>query len=57
MNIHIFNACLLIGWIMVTAGAMVLNLGAGACVGGALLIALTFATARMGGLFINKDSE
>jgi len=50
VEIKIFNACLLAGWLMVTAGAMVLSFGAGLCVGGALLIALTLLIAKVGGL-------
>jgi hypothetical protein len=57
VNINIFNACLLVGWIMVTAGAMIISIGAGLCAGGALLIGLTLVTARIGGLFIPKKGE
>lgn len=58
MNIKIFNLCLLIGWVMVTAGAMVLNIGAGLCAGGVLLILLTLLTVKIGGLFVaNKGGQ
>ena len=57
MNIRIFNASLLIGWFMATAGGIVLNMGIGLCGGGLLMIALTLAMAKMGGLFVPKDEH
>ena len=56
MNIKIFNACLLVGWLMVTIGGCILNIGAGLCAGGALLIGLTLAMVKIGGLFVAKGS-
>lgn len=56
MNIRILNACLLVGWLMTTGGAMILNVGAGLCAGGILLIGLTVAMSKIGGIFIPKDS-
>jgi hypothetical protein len=56
LNIKIFNICLLIGWLMVTIGGMLLNVGAGLCIGGALLIGLTIVMSKIGGLFVQKDN-
>jgi drug/metabolite transporter (DMT)-like permease len=56
LNIKIFNICLLIGWLMVTIGGMILNVGAGLCIGGALLIGLTIIMSKIGGLFVQKDN-
>jgi hypothetical protein len=50
MNMHVFNICLALGWIMATAGGMLLNPGAGLLGGGLLLLALTLLVARMGGV-------
>jgi len=56
LNIKIFNACLLVGWVMATAGGMILNLGAGLCGGGVLLIALTIGMVKIGGLFVSTGT-
>lgn len=48
-NTH-FNIAVFTGWLMATAGAMLLNIGAGLIAGGVLLIALTIGLARMAGL-------
>ena len=50
MNIKIFNGCLLLGWLMVLAGSVVINPGWGVAVSGALLLALTMASAYIVGL-------
>jgi hypothetical protein len=49
MNVHVFNFALLGGWLLATAGAIVINVGAGICFGGLLLLALTLFAARVGG--------
>ena len=53
MHVHIFNACLLVGWLLVLGGSVLLNVGAGLAVGGVLLIVLGMISARMaGGLYV-----
>lgn len=51
MNLRVFNLCLLVGWLMVLAGGVVINLGWGIAVSGALLLALVLAGAYLGGLY------
>lgn len=41
MNIHLFNACLLAGWLMLVLGVGLWSVPAALVVGGAALIALT----------------
>lgn len=50
MNIKHFNIAVLLGWLLTSVGAMLLNLGAGLVVSGMLLLALTFSLIRIGGL-------
>lgn len=50
MNIKIFNIAVLLGWALASAGAIMLNTGAGVAASGLLLIALTVGLARMAGL-------
>ena len=50
MNLRVFNACLLIGWLMTTVGVSLISRGVGIAVGGCLLIALTLGVAWFGGL-------
>lgn len=57
MNVHVFNATLLIGWLLVLIGGVVLNVGAGLLGAGLLLIALAFAVARIAGVFVPKKEE
>ena len=50
MNITFFNICIALGWAFATAGAMVLNIGAGLLTGGLLMMGITLLLARIGGL-------
>jgi len=52
MNAHIFNICLLLGWLFVLAGGIYLNVGAGLVAGGVLLLGIVFAVARMAGVYV-----
>jgi hypothetical protein len=54
MNARIFNAALLIGWLMATAGGCLASLRFGLIFGGLLLLLLTLLTARMGGIYMPK---
>ena len=51
MNIHIFNACLLIGWLLVLVGGVLVSPGIGLACAGLLLLVLAFISARLGGLY------
>lgn len=55
MHVHVFNACLLVGWLLVLAGGVLINVGAGLAVAGGLLIALAMIAARLaGGMYLGK---
>lgn len=55
MNLHIFNAALIAGWLMVLSGAMLINTGAGLVLGGLLLLALVFISVHLaGGVYSGK---
>lgn len=54
MNARIFNAALLIGWLMAVAGGCLANIPYGLIGGGLLLLILTLLTARMGGIYTPK---
>ena len=49
MNASVFNACLLIGWLLVLTGGVCINPGAGLAVAGVLLILLALLSARIAG--------
>lgn len=51
MNILHFNIAVLLGWLLTSAGALLVSPGYGLVASGVLLIALTFALARMGGVY------
>lgn len=52
MNIHIFNAGLLTGWLLVLAGGVLVHPGAGLIGAGVLLLVLVFLSVRVaGGVF------
>lgn len=50
MTIRVFNACVLLGWLVASVGAGLWWLPAGLMFGGVSLVGLTFAVARIGGL-------
>ena len=49
MNRHVYNACMLIGWALVSTGAGLVHLPSGLMVAGGLLLALTINAARLAG--------
>ncbi|MGP8437174.1 hypothetical protein ACT2FY_12980 [Paraburkholderia fungorum] len=61
MNAYIFNACLLIGWLLALAGGLLLNPGAGLIFAGLLLLAIVLVVTRMVGIYVpsreKKDSD
>ena len=53
MSVIVFNACLLLGWLLVLAGGVLLSPGAGLLGAGLLLIVLCFMGVRVaGGLIV-----
>ena len=56
MNLTHFNTAVLLGWLLVSAGAMLVSIGYGLVASGVLLIVLTFALARMGGIYKTADA-
>jgi hypothetical protein len=50
MDIKFFNTCLLLGWLMLTVGGCIVHPGWGLVLGGVVMLALTFASAWLGGL-------
>ncbi|MFM0506678.1 hypothetical protein [Paraburkholderia sp. RL17-373-BIF-A] len=57
MNAHIFNICLLIGWLLSLAGGVLLNLGGGMIFAGLLLLAIVLVVTRMVGIYVPKREE
>lgn len=51
MNLYVFNACIAIGWLMVTGGAFLISAAVGAITGGVLLIGLSLLAVRLGGVY------
>lgn len=49
MDIRVFNACLLIGWLLVLVGGVLIHPGAGLLTAGLLMLVLVFVTARQAG--------
>lgn len=52
MNIHIFNAGLLVGWLLVLAGGVLVHPGFGLIGAGVLLLVLVFLSVRLAGVFV-----
>lgn len=57
MNLVVFDVALALGWVMVTAGALLASVPAGLIVGGALLLGLTFASARLAGVYTRQKGN
>jgi len=57
MNLLTFNIALLLGWLLASAGGIILNIGAGLLMTGLLLIALTLFSARRFGLYLTDQTE
>ena len=54
MNSRVFNACLLIGWLMAVAGGCMANIAYGLIGGGLLLLILCAFVARIAGIYVPK---
>lgn len=50
MNVHIFNGCLLAGWVLIVAGVGLVHIPSAFIVGGALLVLLTMWVASKAGV-------
>jgi hypothetical protein len=57
LNLRVFNLCLLVGWLMVLAGGVVINIGWGIAVAGGLLLVLVLIGAYLGGLYDPKKAD
>jgi hypothetical protein len=58
MHVHVFNVCLLLGWLLVLAGGVLMNVGAGLAAAGVLLIVLVLVASRVaGGLYVPERKE
>jgi hypothetical protein len=56
MNLHVYNAALLLGWLLVLVGGVLLHPAAGLVAAGLLLLVLVFLTVRLGGVYASdKD--
>ena len=55
MNIKIFNACLLLGWLLVLAGGVWLEPGLGLAAAGLLLIVLVLIVSQMAGIYAEPE--
>ena len=52
MSLRIFNAALLIGWLMTLVGGLLYDIALGLVGGGLLLLVLTACVVRLGGVFV-----
>lgn len=52
MNAHLFNACLLIGWLLVLAGGCLVHVGYGLVFAGLLLLVVVLFVSRMAGVYL-----
>jgi hypothetical protein len=50
MDFRIFNTCLLLGWLLFLAGAVLVHVGYGLAASGVLLLLLTLVSARIAGI-------
>lgn len=58
MNAYIFNICLLLGWLLVLAGGVLLNLGGGLIFAGLLLLLIVLVVTRMVGIYVpNREQK
>ena len=57
MHINILNGCLLLAWILITAGGLVLNIGAGLLLSGVVLILLVLYLVAKFGVYSPKPSK
>ena len=57
MNIYLFNACLLTGWLMLMLGVGLWSVPAALVVGGLVLMALTLMLAFRAGVMPAKKRE
>ena len=51
MKLIIFNICIAVGWLMVLAGGVIINVGWGIAVAGVLMLLLVLSGAYFGGIY------
>lgn len=51
MNLKIFNACMLVGWLLILAGGVMVHPGWGLAVAGAVLMVGSAVVAYLGGVY------
>ncbi|MDE2441177.1 MAG: hypothetical protein KGP14_09140 [Betaproteobacteria bacterium] len=56
MNLRIFNAALLIGWLMALVGGLLYDIALGLIGGGLLLLMITACVVRLGGIFMPRPT-
>lgn len=57
MNLHLFNACLAVGWLMLVCGLGMWSVGLALTVGGAVLMAVTLLMAFRAGVAKPDQTE
>lgn len=57
MNATLFNACLLIGWLLALVGGCLLEPWVGLVFGGLLLLVLVFKVASMAGIYVPPKTD
>jgi len=57
LNLSTFNRAIFAGWLLISSGGMIVHIGYGMILSGFLLLALTFFTAHIGGIFTKKDGD
>lgn len=56
MHIHILNGCLILAWLLVTAGGLLLNVGAGLLLSGLVLIGMVIYVSRSFGVYMSENT-
>lgn len=57
MHINILNGCLLFAWLLITAGGVILNVGAGLLLSGVVMSLLVFYLVEKFGVYSPKSSK
>jgi hypothetical protein len=57
MHIQILNGCLILAWLLVTAGGLLLNVGAGLLVSGLVLIGMAIYLSRTFGVYAPQNPK
>lgn len=57
MNLKTYNLCLLIGWLLITAGGVILSPGWGLVASGSVMLAVTLFSGLMAGVRAKADDQ